>query len=173
MVYSVSLEAWHRAKSKEIKMAFISISKLRNKHYSPRQVSSSRPSDLTFSTYIGGTSKAGIRKYYLVIVVGAELLKKARFMIKDKVDVLFDPEDGCGLIKRTMDGTLNINATSKNKPPNGKIVVTLSDGMPYVKTSKLCDSVEINEEGILFRIPGYSIYSKDESIKEIDERLEK
>jgi hypothetical protein len=140
-------------------MTFISINDIADKsakssRRGPKPVS--KDSVLFSSCKQNGKTKKGIS---ISFRISALLMKKSRFIFGDRLDVLFDPSDRTGLIRRVKEGgyKLCVHGGSKNVADttnkSGVVKMTHFHGMPSISTSAECENVSVDGEGILFRFP--------------------
>lgn len=108
--------------------------------------------DLTMTTDTQATKSNGERSYSLRFGVSMALLKEARIMEGDRVDLLFDEEARLGLIKRVTAGGW---AVGRRTSTSSKITIQLTwaEGLPSVSGPSACESVSVTDEGILFVLP--------------------
>ena len=111
------------------------------------------------------TSNGGKEKKHLSIVIGipATLLKKARWVIGDRVELLKDSDKDIFLLKRTVNGyMLSPGSTGKGQTAKmlGKNTMRSMSKMPLpiaLKKQRMstapCESVTVEDEGILFEMP--------------------
>ena len=111
------------------------------------------------------TTNGGKTKSYLAIVIGipSDLLKKSRWVIGDRVELLKDEEQDIFLLKRTINGyLLSPGSTGKGQAQKmaGKNTMRAMVKMPIpivLKKERMstapCDTVSVEDEGILFEMP--------------------
>ncbi len=118
------------------------------------------------SSRVGLTSKNGIvlsiHKGYkgnqtLAFLIGTDLLRKARFMEGDRIDVLYNPitNEGRIILAEDGDGYMVPRTTNKNKEETSKTVgMTIRDGMPSLeKYPDVCSDVSAVLNRIDFTFP--------------------
>lgn len=142
-------------------MAFESISEIRNRTNSTRRGDSHSSSDMYMSVSKGAFSKT--EKEYtktLSFSISESLVENARFRVGDRVDVLFDKENGLGKVELSDHGAMTISKAAKSK--RARLTLRLRPGMPYPAESKgVCNSIEISAGGFSFNLPdNFKIYSK-------------
>ena len=107
------------------------------------------PMRLVFTTDASSSGRRAVR-----FTLGELLLKKARIINGDKVEVLFDPNDKTGLIRRTDKASVawSISVRGTNKK-SADVRITWFPGMPSIAAAAQCESVTVGDEGILFAFP--------------------
>jgi len=110
-------------------------------------------SELRYNTIKGHTTASGQIVFSSVFYIGNDIMKKARVMIGDYVDILISDCGNHGLIKRVTDGGRKIGKNGSNKRNCGRVAIKKTDDMPLVKTNTVIDNVVINDDGILFDWP--------------------
>lgn len=143
-------------------MGFLSLTEIKKSNTHMRVANAGvKQCELTVSVAKGYLRKSdNVQTYALTFRIRNDLLEKARFLNGDIVDVLFDPDQGIGLIRRNNDGAMTLHA-GKSEPNSCRISITLRSGMPAVKSTRACESVEVNNEGIMFTLPDeYFIYKE-------------
>lgn len=143
-------------------MAFVSAQKLLDECGSPSgRRGRAGGSDVKFATDI--TRKHGNKDpspiYSVRFSLSAEIMKKARFMPGDKVDVLFDPENNAGLIQRTTSGGWSLSQTSTS--PRISIKLTWRPGLPTIASTGCCTDIQVVDEGIMFRFPEATSFGRN------------
>ena len=126
-------------------MTFKSISELAAK--APR--TEAKGAKLTISTDVAHKRAGGEEAFSLRFGLSDELLKEARFIAGDRVDVLLDVEARLGLIRRTLQGGWKISGSKAKKV----VQMTWTEGLPSVPTTSACESVTVTDEGIMFELP--------------------
>ena len=119
------------------------------------------PDRLTVSVTTNGSKVK--HSLALVISIPPSLLKKARWVIGDRVELLKDSDKDIFLLKRAIHGySLSPSATGKGMREKliGKSTVRAMTKMPIptaLKKQRMstmpCDSVSVEDEGILFEMP--------------------
>jgi len=142
-------------------MAFISLSGIK-KDQSTRNGGLRSKSELAISVCNGSKLKSGHKTKVLNFRLADSLINRARFMVGDRLDVLFDKTNGIGMIKRDNQGSMTLSRNSKNASST-RLTLTLRKGMPAVRNTFGCDSVEVDTDGtIQFKLPDdYYIYGED------------
>lgn len=141
-------------------MAFISISSLTNHTGVRKGRNPNGTNGLLFSIDKAGknSERSSIR-----FRIGTDLVKEYRLIAGDRVDVLFDPVDKTGLIKRVASGGWAVGTSFKSKDKNKVAPLTVKlmhkDGMPWIDASDDCSSVCVTHEGILFSFPAKTIFT--------------
>lgn len=151
-----------RSQPKEEKtMAFISAQKLLEECGRPASNRSRASSEISFATDITRThsGKNPDPIYSVRFSLSQEIIKKARFMPGDKVDILFDPERNAGLIKRTSSGGWALSQT--NSSPRIAIKFTWRPGLPTIANTAGCTEVQVTDEGIMFRFPEGTMFDRN------------
>jgi hypothetical protein len=98
--------------------------------------------------------------------IGTKLTKKARFILGDKLDVLYDKESGLGLIKRMLPtqrgNTLTHSGQKKGHTCSayGLTVGPKYFDFPYTESTINLENVTIDDEGILFSWPKGKTYKQ-------------
>jgi hypothetical protein len=117
--------------------------------------------DMAFSSSVAGKDK-GLTRRQIVFYISGHILKQARIMIGDQIDVLFDPLDKTGLIKRVTQGGYTLSSTKKYKDPaipsRGRISITHVPSLPFINELVTCSAVSVTDEGILFQFPKETIF---------------
>jgi len=126
-----------------------------------RGVNGRYPDRLTVSVTTNGTKSKHLLA--LVISIPPSLLKKARWVIGDRVELLKDSDKDIFLLKRAIQGySLSPGVTGKGMREKlvGKSTVRARTKMPVptaLKKQRMsmmpCDSVSVEDEGILFEMP--------------------
>ena len=138
-------------------MAFISADTIA-KQYGNQCKKFSGPSD---EFVIFGFSKGGEgRRKQINFNLGREIVKRARFLPSDRVDVLFDPTSRRGLIKRVAAGGWALSPLGKSPSAlkEGELTrlsvkLTWREGMPKIAESEMCTNVAVTGIGIEFTFP--------------------
>lgn len=106
--------------------------------------------DITFATNRTGY-KDKTNTYSMAIGISQSIAKLARIIPGDRVDILFDPEQRIGLIKRVNSGGWKLSGNPKG---NSRLYfrVPWHQGMPSAKSTVGCLS-EIVADGIQFIFP--------------------
>jgi len=91
----------------------------------------------------------------LSIRISNTILKKSRYLIGDRVDILIDKSNNLLLIKRIPTGGYKISYGSGaiKKTGNGVIQLTAYKGFPMPSHSLIIDNVVYSGEGILCELP--------------------
>jgi hypothetical protein len=143
-------------------MSFISALEL-NKKYG---VKNGRGRSLTNHDIALATDKSvcktGQIVYSLRFSISAKLVKEARFIEGDKVDVLFDFESSPKrvLVVRSLAGGWSLYNNNKNKDSRFNFKITYRPEMPSFETSTPTKAV-VTSEGILFDIPPTAIFGRN------------
>jgi len=87
----------------------------------------------------------------LVVRIGSDIMKVARFIKGDRVDILVDKEAGLLLIKRDPNGRYKISGAKNNN--SGAIKATLFTGFPYPEELKSMVNISYPDAGILCELP--------------------
>ena len=91
------------------------------------------------------------KQYAAVFYIGINLIKKARFIDGDRIDILKSNDGKYGLLKRVPTGG---RALSKKHAKNtGKISGIYNESLPWVNSITTLENVVIDDEGILFEWP--------------------
>jgi hypothetical protein len=107
-------------------------------------------------------AKTGQIVYSLRFSISAKLIKEARFIEGDKVDVLFDFESSPKrvLIVRSLAGGWSLYNNNKNKNSRFNFKITYRPEMPSFEESTPTKAV-VTSEGILFDIPPTAIFGRN------------
>lgn len=107
-------------------------------------------------------AKTGQIVYSLRFSISAKLIKEARFIEGDKVDVLFDFESSPKrvLIVRSLAGGWTLYNNNKNKDSRYNFKITYRPELPSFEQSTPTKAV-VTSEGILFDIPPTAIFGKN------------
>lgn len=103
---------------------------------------------LAYSTHVCGSN--GHKTKQAVFYFGVKLMKKARLIVGDYIDILKDGE--MGLVKRT-NGEYGRKITQSSNCKTTARVSVKADGFPLVNHIVDLDNIVINDEGILFDWP--------------------
>jgi len=143
-------------------MSFFSALEL-NKKYSNkggrgRAVSNT---DITLATD-KSVQKTGQVSYSLRFSISPKLMKEARFIEGDKVDVLFDfaSTPKRALIVRSLHGGWSLYNNNKNKDSRYNFKITHRPELPSFKESTEAKAV-VTSEGILFDIPSTAVFGRN------------
>ena len=90
-------------------------------------------------------------KFQFILYVGINLIKKARFMDGDRVDVQISQDGKYGLIKRITTGGRALSR--KHAKNTGKIAGAYNEVLPWVDSITTLENVVVDDEGILFEWP--------------------
>lgn len=129
-------------------MAYVSVRELLKKSDKGERVHSNE--DVCISVNKCGAPDKDV--WALVVSISTSIAKKARFMLGDKVELLFDPEKRIGLLKRTNDGGWSLTSGGKDIKSRMYFKIQFVVGMPSVKQNTGCPS-EVTPEGIEFIFP--------------------
>jgi len=144
-------------------MTFISAIEISKKygHSNRRGVAVSR-SDIRIGTDKSTVKKTNQITYSLRISISNDIIKQARFIDGDKVDVLFDLESTPKrmLITRSLKDGWTLIANGKTKDSRFGFKITHRPEMPSFFEGVDCDAV-VTSEGILFDIPSVAVYGKN------------
>lgn len=107
-------------------------------------------------------AKTGQVVYSLRFSLSAKLVKEARFIEGDKVDVLFDFESDPKriLIVRSLAGGWSLYKNVKTKEGRYNFKITYRPEMPSFTQSTPANAV-VTSEGILFDIPSTAIFGRN------------
>ena len=145
-------------------MAFISASQIAQSTSIARGYGR-RGNKTTKSVRVGMTTngllKDKSRREAITIRFTQDVARDARILPNDRVDILFDRENGLGLIKRINKGGYAATIAGGLKQADIKpgeyyaIIVkfTRYKGMPIFDEPDECENVTITDEGILFALP--------------------
>lgn len=145
-------------------MSFISALEL-NKKYSKRGGTgrASQMDDVMIATD-KSVDKYGTLKYSLRFSIAEKIIKEARFIEGDKVDILFDLESSPKriLIVRSLQGgwSLYRNGGKSSVKSRFNVKITYRPEMPSFATSTPTNAV-VAAEGILFDIPPTAVFGKN------------
>jgi hypothetical protein len=143
-------------------MSFISALELNKKYTNKggrgRIVSNS---DISLSTD-KSVQKTGQVAYSLRFSISPKLMKEARFIEGDKVDILFDFESSPkrALIVRSLAGGWTLYNNNKNKNSRFNFKITHRPELPSFEQSTDANAV-VTSEGILFDIPPTAIFGRN------------
>lgn len=143
-------------------MSFFSALEL-NKKYSTRGGRGRSLSDTDISLATDkSVQKTGQVSYSLRFSISPKLMKEARFIEGDKVDVLFDFESSPkrALIVRSLHGGWTLYNNSKNKDTRFNFKITHRPELPSFEESTDTKAV-VTSEGILFDIPTTAIFGRN------------
>lgn len=135
-------------------MKFVSAQKMIEEHGRPTSTRArSSRADVKFATDITRSHRCRSPSpiYSVRFSLSKEVIKKARFMPGDKVDVLFDKENSAGLIRRTTSGGWTLSQTTTS--PRISIKFTWCPGLPTIASTGDCTDIQVTDEGIMFRFP--------------------
>lgn len=106
--------------------------------------------------------KTGVITYSLRFSISAKIIKEARFIEGDKVDVLFDFESSPKrvLVVRSLSGGWRLYPNGKAKNSRFNFKITHRPEMPSFENSTPTKAV-VTSEGILFDIPTTAIFGKN------------
>lgn len=109
--------------------------------------------DITFATDITRSHRCSNPSpfYSVRFSLSKEVIKKARLLPGDKVDVLFDKENNAGLIRRTTSGGWALSKTKTS--PRISVKFTWCPGLPTIASAGDCTDIQVTDEGIMFRFP--------------------
>ena len=89
--------------------------------------------------------------FQFILYVGINLIKKARLIDGDRVDVQMSQDGKYGLIKRVPSGGRALSR--KHAKNTGKIAGAYNESLPWVNSIITLENVVIDDEGILFEWP--------------------
>jgi len=139
-------------------MAFVSASEIIG-NTSPRRHSSA---GIVLAT---DKQRASGQQYFAVrISLSRELADRARFILGDRVDVMFDIEGRRCLLRRVNEGGWRLHKAGGNGASDGarlNIKFKYSTGLPSVKESVSITDYEIAPEGIIFGIPEEASFERN------------
>jgi hypothetical protein len=107
---------------------------------------------LRYNTVKSHTTLSGDVVISSVFYIGIDIMKKARLILDDYVDVLISDCGRYGLIKRVTFGGRKISKSGNKITSCGKITMKKIDSMPIVKSIKIIDHV-VDDDGIMFDWP--------------------
>ena len=107
-------------------------------------------------------AKTGQIVYSLRFSISAKLIKEARFIEGDKVDVLFDFESSPKrvLVVRSLSGGWSLYNNNKNKNSRFNFKITHRPELPSFEESTPTKAV-VTSEGILLDIPPTAIFGRN------------
>ena len=108
-----------------------------------------------------GLQKDKSRREAITIRFTQDVAREARILPNDRVDILFDRENGLGLIKRinkggyaaTVAGGLKHSELKQGEYYSIIVKFTRYKGMPLFGDPDECENVTVTNEGILFALP--------------------
>jgi len=108
------------------------------------------------------TSKVGQVVYSLRFSISSRIIKEARFIEGDKVDVLFDLESNQKriLIVRSLSGGWSLYSNNKSKNGRFNFKITHRPEFPSFLESTATNAI-VTSEGILLDIPNTAIFGKN------------
>jgi len=86
-----------------------------------------------------------------VFYIGINLMKKAKFIAGDRMDIQKSADGKYGLIKRINKGGYALSM--KHTKNTGKISTSFIDELPRVNSLTVLENVVVDDEGILFEWP--------------------
>jgi hypothetical protein len=92
--------------------------------------------------------------------ISQEIVKKARFMPGDRVDVLIDREARMVLIKRVTSGGWALSYRTKSNE-RAMVQISWSIGLPSVSQAAPCSEVKVTEDGIIFKLPDCAVFDRN------------
>jgi hypothetical protein len=143
-------------------MSFISALEL-NKKYTNKGGRGRSLSDADISLATDkSVQKTGQVTYSLRFSISPKLMKEARFIEGDKVDVLFDfaSSPKRALIVRSLAGGWTLYNNNKNKNSRFNFKITHRPELPSFENSTDANAV-VTSEGILFDIPTTAIFGRN------------
>ena len=107
-------------------------------------------------------AKTGQVVFSLRFSISAKLIKEARFIEGDKVDVLFDLESNPKrvLVVRSLSGGWSLYCNKKSKNSRFNFKITHRPELPSFEESTATKAV-VTSEGILFDIPPTAIFGRN------------
>ena len=98
--------------------------------------------------------KGGKQGDQVSFLIGHILMKKARLIIGDRMDVLYDEESKLGLLKRVTGENIGNKISKAQSKSYGKLHVAASLGpFPVVDGIVNLENVTVDDQGILFAWP--------------------
>ena len=118
---------------------------------------------LFFRSAKSGKRKDGTERMpQLIFVISADLMKEARLIFGDRIDVLFDKEARLGLIKRMSGndgGGWKLTPNGGNSK-HGSVSISHRNAFPLPpKCGVECENVSVNDEGVLFIFPESVVFT--------------
>lgn len=147
-------------------MSFISALELNKKYGATRGTGRATSNDDVVIATDKSVAKTGQVVYSLRFSLSAKLIKEARFIEGDKVDVLFDLESDPKriLIVRSLNGGWSLyKNTKKNPDARFNVKITYRPEMPSFAESIATNAV-VAAEGILFDIPTTAVFGRNARI---------
>jgi len=134
-------------------MAFLSAVEIHKEHGTIRPGRRSSGAELRFATDKGGKSAAGIEAFYARFTLSKELMEAARLIKGDRVNILFDPDEGRGIIIRV--GASEPGWSLSGPKTSTKITLSLTwrEGIPSIASTGCCTDVKVTRSGIEFKFP--------------------
>lgn len=111
---------------------------------------------LGYSYFSQSKTGAGRKYSQVAFYIGRELMKSARFMLGDRLDILYDSDSGLGLIKRMPNNSVRGNKLSGSKSNACGTFQVSSFYGPFPETPNgviSLENVSVDNEGILFTWP--------------------
>lgn len=113
-----------------------------------------------------GPRKDKSRREAITIRFTQDVAREARILPNDRVDIMFDRENGLGLIKRinkggyaaTIAGGLKQTEVKPGQYYSIIVKFTHYKGMPFFNEPEECENVTITDEGVLFAMPPSTIW---------------
>jgi NMD protein affecting ribosome stability and mRNA decay len=144
-------------------MTFISAIEISNKYGSSgKRGSKISVHDIRIATDKSTNKKTSQTMYSLRITVSSDIIKAARFIEGDKVDVLFDLESTPKriLIVRSLKEGWTLIKSNKGEDSRYGFKITHRPEMPSFAEAVDCDAV-VTPEGILFDIPSTAVFGRN------------
>lgn len=114
---------------------------------------------VSFSHDLGGKGKGGKQRTSVRVRIGEQFIKEARWQHGDRIEFLFDPDDGVGLLRRVKSGGYSLSRY--NRGASYCIQATWYPGMPSVPRAAECDGVYVTDEGLMFRFPDETSFTEN------------
>lgn len=118
------------------------------------------PQGVSISTDRRSPKGHAASEFSMRLSISQEIIKKARFMPGDRVDVLIDREARMVLIKRVTSGGWALSYRTKSNE-RAMVQISWSIGLPSVSQSTPCSEVKVTEDGIIFKLPDCAVFDRN------------
>lgn len=129
--------------------------------------------DMCMTITTNGVLPDGSPRLDMVLRLSENLMKKSRLLVGDCVKILYDPASKLFLLRRSPNGGPQLAATIEKKKggaalAKGKAIISrtrimldpITNIKPEAMRMKACESVSVDDEGIMFAAPSSFLISE-------------
>ena len=101
----------------------------------------------------------------IIFSIGQNLMKNARFIIGDRIELLYDDEAGLGLMRRIPADKPGVTIRHASTKRYCVVRFPATSVFPIIRQITNLDNVSVDEEGILFAWPKVSNQSENTGVR--------